>query len=167
MSAHANRDSSRDFRLALGCFATGVTVVTARAADGRLAGLTANSFASVSLDPPLVLWSVSRKAPSLPILLAASHFAIHVLAEEQHHVAVGFATPGADKYAGVESAEGLGGAPLLNGAAAVFECRRRDAHDGGDHVILLAEVERYTHTERAPLLFHRGRYATLQACQPF
>jgi flavin reductase (DIM6/NTAB) family NADH-FMN oxidoreductase RutF len=163
MVARPDPGSSRDFRLALGSFATGVTVVTARAADGRLAGLTANSFASVSLDPPLVLWSLSRRAPSLGILLAATHFAIHVLAEEQHHLSVRFATAGADKYAGLDVAEGLGGAPLLSGAAAVFECRRRETHDGGDHVIFLAEVERYTHAERPPLLFHRGRYAGLQA----
>ncbi len=157
---------ARDFRLALGSFATGVTVVTARAGDGRLAGLTANSFASVSLDPPLVLWSLSRRAPSLGVLLAATHFAIHVLAEDQHPLSVRFASPAADKYAGLDVSEGLGGAPLLGGVAALFECRRRATHDGGDHVIFLAEVERYTHAERAPLLFHRGRYGALRARQP-
>lgn len=156
-------DRNRDFRLALGSFATGVTVVTARAPDGRLAGLTANSFASVSLDPPLVLWSLSRRAPSCAVLLAATHFAIHVLAEDQHALSVRFATSGTDKYAGLDVGEGLGGAPLLSGAAALFECRRRQTYDGGDHLIFLAEVERYTHAERAPLLFHRGRYAALQA----
>src|SRR5213076_1418490 len=112
--------SPQEFRSALGMFATGVTIVTARTADGAVIGLTANSFNSVSLDPPLVLWSLAQAAGSLPLFRAGSHYAINVLAKDQKELAERFALRGADRWAGVHFIEGAGGAPLLEGAAATF-----------------------------------------------
>src|SRR3954471_6630874 len=114
--------SPRQFRAALGMFATGVTIVTARAPDGEVIGLTANSFNSVSLAPPLVLWSLSRAAASMVVFSAGSHYAINVLAAEQKALAERFAMRGGDRWSGVDFAPGAGGAPLLQGAAATFEC---------------------------------------------
>lgn len=149
------------FRAALGLFATGVTIVTARAADGRLVGLTANSFNSVSLSPPLVLWSLSKHAGSLPVFAQGSHYAIHILAAEQLELAKRFATRDIDRFAGVEWLEGAGGVPLIPGCAAVFECANRSRYEEGDHVILVGEVERAEHRAGAqPLIFHGGRYFT-------
>jgi flavin reductase (DIM6/NTAB) family NADH-FMN oxidoreductase RutF len=135
-------------------------VVTACCADGRTAGLTINSFASVSLRPPLVLWSLALRAPSRTVFESASHFAIHVLTDDQRPLADRFCLPAADKFAGLALTSGLGGAPLLPAApAALFECRRRDAYPGGDHLILLGEVERYSNFGMPPLVFYGGRYA--------
>jgi flavin reductase (DIM6/NTAB) family NADH-FMN oxidoreductase RutF len=147
-----------DFRKALGQFSTGVTVVTTRGIDGRRVGMTANSFSSVSLDPPLVLWSLARQAPSLADFTAASHFAINVLAAHQHHLSRRFSTPLADKFGGVDCSEGTAGVPLIDGAIARFVCRNVRQHDGGDHLIFIGEVERYERFEGAPLVFHAGRY---------
>lgn len=153
--------SAQEFRAALGMFATGVTIVTARSADGQVIGLTANSFNSVSLSPPLVLWSLSRIAASLPVFSAGSHYAINVLAADQKTLADRFATRGADRWTGVTFDQGAGGAPLLHGAAATFECFNRSRYEEGDHVIFVGEVERCTHRIGAsPLLFHGGRYFT-------
>jgi flavin reductase (DIM6/NTAB) family NADH-FMN oxidoreductase RutF len=150
-----------EFRQALGCFATGVTIVTARAADGRLIGLTANSFNSVSLNPPLVLWSLSRLAGSMPAFERGSHYAIHILAAEQMALAERFAAKGVDRFAGLPWREGAGGAPLLDGVAAVFECFNRSRYEEGDHVIFVGEVERCEQRAGAlPLIFHGGRYFT-------
>ena len=153
--------SSLEFRIALGMFATGVTIVTARAQDGGVVGLTANSFNSVSLEPPLVLWSLARAAASLAAFSKGSHYAINVLAADQKALAERFALKGADRWRGVESSEGLGGAPLLQGAAATFECFNRSRYEEGDHVIFVGEVERCAHRPGAsPLLFHGGRFYT-------
>ena len=153
--------SAQEFRAALGMFATGVTIVTARAADGMIIGLTANSFNSVSLAPPLVLWSLSRAAASMAVFSAGSHYAINVLAADQMELAERFAKRGADRWAGVTFDTGAGGAPLLHGAAATFECFNRSRYEEGDHVIFVGEVERCTHRAGAmPLLFHGGRYYT-------
>ena len=153
--------SSQEFRSALGMFATGVTIVTARTAEGTVIGLTANSFNSVSLDPPLVLWSLAQAAGSLPVFRAGSHYAINVLAKDQKALAERFATKGADRWNGVGFVEGMGGAPLLEGAAATFECFNRSRYEEGDHVIFVGEVERCAHRIGAsPLLFHGGRYFT-------
>src|SRR6478736_2169976 len=114
--------SSQEFRAALGMFATGVTIVTARATDGQVIGLTANSFNSVSLTPPLVLWSLARAAASLSVFSAGSHYAINILAADQRELAERFALRGADRFSGVAFDQGAGGAPLLHGAAATFEC---------------------------------------------
>lgn len=153
--------SSQEFRAALGMFATGVTIVTARTADGQPIGLTANSFNSVSLDPPLVLWSLAQAAASLPAFRAGSHYAINVLAADQRDLAERFALKGADRWAGVASSTGIGGAPLLTGAAATFECFNRSRYEEGDHLIFVGEVERCGWREGAsPLLFHGGRFYT-------
>lgn len=153
--------SPLEFRTALGSFATGVTIVTARAADGSLIGLTANSFNSVSLEPPLVLWSLSKRAGSMPVFARGSHYAINILAADQRELAERFARKGEDRWAGVAWREGVAGAPLLDGAMAVFECFNRSRYDEGDHVIFVGEVERCTHTPgAAPLIFHGGRFYT-------
>jgi flavin reductase (DIM6/NTAB) family NADH-FMN oxidoreductase RutF len=153
--------TTRALRDALGCYTTGITVVTARAPDGRFAGVTANSFCSVSLDPPLILWCLARTAPSGAVFANASHFAVHVLAEDQVHLSDRFCKPSKNKFAGVDVSEGLGGAPLLAGVVALFECRREQWHDAGDHVIIVGHVERYYHTKRPPLVFHASGYRGL------
>ena len=153
--------SQHEFRAALGMFATGVTIVTARNAAGGLVGLTANSFNSVSLAPPLVLWSLSRQAGSMAAFSTGSHYAINILSADQKLLADRFALRGADRFADVVFTEGAGGAPLLQGAAATFECFNRSRYEEGDHVIFVGEVERCTHRDGAsPLLFHGGRYYT-------
>ncbi|TFZ01869.1 flavin reductase family protein [Ramlibacter humi] len=153
--------SPKEFRSALGMFATGVTIVTATTAEGQPIGLTANSFNSVSLDPPLVLWSLARAAASLPAFSTGSHYAIHILAADQKLLAEKFAIKGADRWSGVDYATGVGNAPLITGAAAIFECFNRSRYEEGDHVIFVGEVERVTYKPgAAPLLFHGGRFYT-------
>lgn len=142
-------------------FATGVTIVTARTAEDTLVGLTANSFNSVSLSPPLVLWSLSRRAGSMPALSTGSHYAINILAADQKALAEQFAAKGADRFAGVRFIDGIAGAPLIEGAVACFECFNRSRYDEGDHVIFVGEVERCSHREGAPpLLYHGGKFYT-------
>jgi flavin reductase (DIM6/NTAB) family NADH-FMN oxidoreductase RutF/flavin-dependent dehydrogenase len=157
-AAEQARFDPRAYRGALGQYATGVTVITARAPDGRRIGVTANSFASVSLDPPLVSWCPAKKAPSLPDLEEATHFAVNVLAVDQHHLSRQFSTPAQDKFEGVAVTEGVGGLPLLDGAVAQFQCRTVARHDAGDHVIFIGEVERYDVGGGEPLVFHSGQY---------
>jgi flavin reductase (DIM6/NTAB) family NADH-FMN oxidoreductase RutF len=153
--------SPREFRAALGAFATGVTIVTARTPAGELVGFTANSFNSVSLDPPLVLWSLSRLARSMAALSTGSHYAINVLAADQRDLADVFASKSSDRWAGVNFVDGIAGAPLLPGATATFECFNRSRYDEGDHVIFVGEVERCSHRLGAsPLLYHGGKYFT-------
>lgn len=153
--------STSEFRTALGMFATGVTIVTTRAANGALIGLTASSFNTVSLEPPLVLWSLARGAASMPALRTGSHYAINILAAHQKPLAERFATKDVDRWADVEFTEGAGGAPLLAGAVASFECFNRSRYDEGDHVIFVGEVERCSHVPGGlPLLFHGGRFYT-------
>ncbi|MFB6602065.1 flavin reductase [Streptomyces noursei] len=155
---HAARFDGRTLRRALGQYATGVTVVTARAPDGRNVGMTANSFTSVSLNPPLVLWCPGKNSPSLPDFTDASHFAVHVLAADQHHLSRQFATPAADKFRGTPTTPGIAGTPLLDGAVARFQCRTVQRLDAGDHVIFLGEVEEYEADGGTPLVFHSGHY---------
>ena len=159
LRANSPTFTSSEFRTALGMFATGVTIVTARTADGEWGGLTANSFNSVSLDPPLVLWSLARAAASMPAFQAGSHYAINVLGADQQALALRFASKGVDRFADVEFVEGAGGAPILAGAAATFECFNRSRYEEGDHVIFVGEVERCTRREGAsPLLYHGGKF---------
>lgn len=159
--AQAPNFSQSEFRAALGMFATGVTIVTARTAAGKLVGLTANSFNSVSLEPPLVLWSLARAAASLPAFSTGSHYAINILAADQQELAKRFAAKDVDRFAEVEFVDGVAGAPLLAGAAATFECFNRSRYEEGDHVIFVGEVERCTHRAGAsPLLFHGGKFYT-------
>lgn len=153
--------STREFRDALGMFATGVTIVTARSAEGEPIGLTANSFNSVSLDPPLVLWSLSRAAASMATFMTGTHYAVHVLAADQKALAERFATRGIDRWAGLPYRSGRGGVPLLEGAVATFECFNRSRYAEGDHVIFVGQVEHCTHRAGAtPLLYHGGRFYT-------
>jgi len=140
-------------------FATGVTIVTARSAQGTCIGLTANSFNSVSLTPPLVLWSLARSAGSMAAFSAGSHYAINILSADQQDLAKQFAARDGDRFAGVQFVLGASGAPLLAGAAATFECFNRSRYEEGDHVIFVGEVERCTHRSGAsPLLFHGGKF---------
>jgi 3-hydroxy-9,10-secoandrosta-1,3,5(10)-triene-9,17-dione monooxygenase reductase component len=150
---------TRQFRAALGAFATGVTLVTTRNAAGEDIGLTANSFNSVSLDPPMVLWSLARKSLSLPAFLESGYFAVHVLAATQEDLSITFATRGADKFAQLAVTRGAGGIPLLPGCSALFQCKTAFNYEGGDHVIFVGEVQEFEHFNRPPLVFHSGRYA--------
>ena len=153
--------TSADFRQALSMFATGVTIVTAHPAGGVRVGLTANSFNSVSLAPPLVLWSLSRHAGSMAAFSSGSHYAINILAAGQRDLAERFAGPAADRFDSVALRTGASGAPLIEGAAAVFECFNRSRYEEGDHIIFVGEVERCAWQPGAtPLIFHGGRYFT-------
>lgn len=153
--------SPRDFRAALGMFATGVTIVTARGANGEPVGLTASSFNSVSLDPPLVLWSLAKAAGSMAAFANGQHYAINVLAADQQALAERFAARDVDRWQGVNFTGGVSGAPLLTGCVASFECFNRSQYTEGDHVIFVGEVERCTRRASAsPLLYHGGRFYT-------
>jgi flavin reductase (DIM6/NTAB) family NADH-FMN oxidoreductase RutF/DNA-binding IclR family transcriptional regulator len=153
---------SRELRQVLGAFVTGVTVITALDKDGKPHGLTANSFTSVSLDPPLILWSQSLTAPSHPVFREAERFVVNILADDQVEVAKRFARGGRDKFAHCQTTPGLGGVPLIVGCAAYLECRRMDSFPGGDHVVFLGRVERTERTGRQPLVFGGGRYLIAQ-----
>ena len=146
------------FRNALGSFVTGVTIVTARDRDGNPVGLTANSFNSVSLDPPMVLWSLSLGSASLPAFRDATAWAVHVLACDQQDMSDRFARRGVDKFAGLTVTNGPEGAPLIAGYAARFGCRARFEYEGGDHAIFLGEVIDFDRSDVDPLIYHGGRY---------
>jgi 3-hydroxy-9,10-secoandrosta-1,3,5(10)-triene-9,17-dione monooxygenase reductase component len=149
----------RSFRNALGAFATGVTVVTTRSAEGADVGLTANSFNSVSLDPPMVLWSLAKASRALPVFVGSGFFAVHVLAADHEEISARFSRPGADKFAGLDIERGLGDTPLLRQFSARFQCRTEFQYEGGDHVIFVGRVEAFHHTDTRPLVFHAGKYA--------
>ncbi len=150
-----------DLRRALGNFVTGVTVVTTRNASGELAGLTVNSFSSLSLAPPLIMWSLALSSASFGAFKACTHFTVNVLAEDQRLVAERFARSGGDKFSGLAVRESIPGVPMLDGVAASFTCRTASRYPGGDHVILIGEVLTYQHSDRAPLLYAHGRYGRL------
>jgi len=152
--------SSAELRRALAQFATGVTVVTTRSADGAPVGMTANSFASVSLEPPLALWSLARSASSFEAFRAARGFRVHVLAADQLEIARRFATRGVDKFAVGTWTHPPAGAPQLHGCVAWFECATRSQHDEGDHVIFVGRIETLGTPGGAPLIFHDSRYVT-------
>lgn len=151
----------RDFRNALGLFATGVTIVTTRTAEGEPIGLTANSFSSVSLSPPLVLWSLSLRSPNLPNFLQATHFAINVLARDQIALSQRFSKPIPKKFDGIAHGFGAHGMPLLDGSAAQFECRTEARHYAGDHVIFIGQVLQYRYSDSDALGYFRGQYAAM------
>jgi flavin reductase (DIM6/NTAB) family NADH-FMN oxidoreductase RutF len=155
------------FRDALSQFATGVTVITTRAASGQLIGITASSFNSVSLDPPLVLWSLATKSASMAVFQANSHYVVNVLAASQVELCKRFATLKGDRFAGVPHAAGDTGMPVLAGALAWFECHNRSRYQEGDHVIFVGQVERCgVHEDAAkiaPLVFQAGRFHTLDS----
>ncbi|MFM9879831.1 MAG: flavin reductase family protein [Burkholderiaceae bacterium] len=159
--AEADGPGRPAFRAALAMFATGVTIVTARNAAGAWLGLTVNSFNSVSLAPPLVLWSLARSARSLGDFSAASHYAISVLAADQKALALRFASAKGERWVDVDAVPGVCGAPLIQGAAAHFECANRSRYTEGDHVIFVGEVLHCAHSAQAsPLLFHGGNFYT-------
>jgi flavin reductase (DIM6/NTAB) family NADH-FMN oxidoreductase RutF len=148
-------------RAALSGFATGVTIVTTCAADGRPVGLTVNSFNAVSLQPPLVLWSLATRSRALPVFEAVSHYAIHVLSVAQRALAERFASREGDRWAGVAWHPSAHGVPLLPDCVAVFECRSHRRYPEGDHVILVGEVLACSRDRRQPpLLYHGGRFYT-------
>jgi flavin reductase (DIM6/NTAB) family NADH-FMN oxidoreductase RutF len=149
-------EDPRHLRAALGRFATGVTVVTTRSSSGKLEGLTANSFSSVSLDPPLVLWSLQKRAPSLETFQESGVFAVNVLAVHQRALCRHFATRSANKFLDVPHDLGLGGCPVLADSLAVFECSTHGIVEGGDHWIFLGRVERAVYRDGEPLIFSAG-----------
>lgn len=148
-------------RQVFGSFATGVTVMTCQLEDGRKGGMTANCFASLSLDPPLILSSVAKTADQFEIFSEAKVFAVNILSEDQQDVSARFAAQAADKFPGFDHGVGAYGAPVISGACAVLECRILERHEGGDHIVFISEVlvaERY---EKQPLVYHGGAYARL------
>ena len=155
-AAHA-----RAFRDALGRFATGVCVITLPGAEGPM-GFTANSFSSLSLDPPLVLWSPAKSSSRYSALVAAPHYAIHVLRRDQRDLAARFVRGGAG-FAGLDHAQADHGVPVIPGCLARFDCTRHALHDGGDHTIVVGLVGRVTLAEGAPLVFQGGRYGGFDA----
>lgn len=147
------------FRQALGSFATGLTIVTGQRAEGERFGLTASSFQSVSLSPPLVLYSIRKNAASIPLLLQAGSFCVNVLGEGHGDLARRFASPVADRFDGIDWERGALGGWVLPDAIAVFECRLWSTYDGGDHLIVVGEVEdMYRAPQGNPLLFFQGEF---------
>ncbi|WP_134500336.1 flavin reductase family protein [Microvirga pakistanensis] len=145
-------------RQALGRFATGVTVVTTRSPSGKLEGLTANSFSSVSLDPPLVLWSLQKRAPSLESFKNSGAFAVNVLGAHQHDYCKHFATPAPDKFQNIPYEIGYGGCPILEDCIARFECSTHSVVEGGDHLIFIGRVENVVYSDGEPLIFSAGSF---------
>jgi flavin reductase (DIM6/NTAB) family NADH-FMN oxidoreductase RutF len=152
---------ARALRAALGRFTTGVTIVTCLDAQGAPVGLTANSFNALSLDPPLVLWSLRSPSANLESFRAASHFAVNVLAEAQVELSRRFASKTEDKFAEGQWSAGQGGAPVLAGCAAVFECATASQQDAGDHVLFIGHVLALMEAPLAPLVFQAGHYRML------
>ena len=150
----------RQLRNALGRFPTGVTVITTRGPGGKLEGMTANSFSALSLDPPLVLWSISTKALSLPSFIESGHFCINVLPAAHIDISHRFATPRENKYDGVTFESGLGGSPVLSDALATFECKTETTLDAGDHLLFIGRAQRISFRDGEPLVFSAGQYCT-------
>ena len=148
-----------EFRRALGNFATGVTIITAVGPNGEKVGVTASSFNSLSMDPPLILWSSIKNSLSCAIFEAAPHFAVNILASDQMDMSNHFARQNEDKFAGVEWEPGLGGAPLFPNCAGRFQCETYDKLDGGDHWIFVGKVIAFDDFGRPPLCFHQGSYS--------
>jgi flavin reductase (DIM6/NTAB) family NADH-FMN oxidoreductase RutF len=154
----------REFRDALGLFPTGVAIVTTVDAQGQPAGITVNSFTSVSLDPPLILVSIARTSRSFDLFNTAKHFAVNLLREEQRHVSSAFASATADRFGTVNHRPGHGNSPLIDAHLVAFECETYARYDGGDHVLLIGKVLRLNHDPSLPpkpLLYYRGQYREL------
>ena len=158
-SANSPAIDPRDFRNALSMFATGVTIITTRTDSGEPVGITANSFNSVSLDPPMVLWSLAKNAYSLPVFQAAKEWNVHILSNEQEALSNKFAKKGEDKFAGITLEQGVTRSPLLPGCSARFQCKTMFEYDGGDHIIFVGEVLAYDQNPTPPLLYLSGNYA--------
>jgi len=161
MTQQATEFDSKSFRRALGNFATGVTIMTAQNAKGEKVGVTANSFNSVSLDPPLILWSIDKRSSSYDVFAEASHFAVNILAADQIDLSNKFARSKDDKYANVDFELGAGQAPVLKECSAVFECERYNIVEGGDHWIIIGRVVNFQDNGRSPLLYHQGAYSSV------
>lgn len=153
----------RHLRACLGAFATGVTIVTTRAGDGSYAGLTANSFNALSLEPPLVLWSLGRTSRSLDVFTAAERFAVSVLSASQYELALRFSRTGVDRFEGIGTTPGIAGLPLIDGAIAWFECLTRARHHHGDHVLFIGEVVRCARVPGSALVFDQGEFRATHA----
>lgn len=149
----------REFRNALGNFATGVTVVTTKSKKGEYIGVTANSFASVSMDPPMVLWSLDKRSLSLTDYQESGFYAVNVLSDKQLELSNQFARQGGDKFEGVDFVEGLAGCPLIKDTIAKFQCKVVHQYEGGDHIILVAQVIDFDKTDDDGLLFYKGNYS--------
>jgi 3-hydroxy-9,10-secoandrosta-1,3,5(10)-triene-9,17-dione monooxygenase reductase component len=156
---------ARDFRDALSSFATGVTIVTAREEGGKPVGMTCSSFNSVSMDPPLVLWSVTKTARSAPSFKSAQHFAVHVLAFDQTDISNRFARSGEDKFSNTDHSFDSNNVPIIAGAASRFDCKQWAVHDGGDHWIIIGEVLNFKRSKKEGLVFAGGSYATASPIQ--
>lgn len=154
------------YKRALSCFATGVAVATALDSDGRRVGMTVSSFNSVSLEPPLVLWSIANDSRSYDVFTNAEHFGVNVLAIDQSEIAAQFAQKGGEKFAGLDCREGLGGVPLLPKYAACFECRTEHVYAGGDHKIIVGRVLRFEDCKSDPLIFYRGHFMEDRRSRP-
>jgi 3-hydroxy-9,10-secoandrosta-1,3,5(10)-triene-9,17-dione monooxygenase reductase component len=153
--------NTRDLRNAFGTFATGVSIVTTRAEEGRDVGLTANSFSTVSLSPPMILWSLAKSSSNIEAFRRASHFAVHILAADQEALSARFAAKVLDRFDALPLERGPSNTPLLRDCTARFACRTAFQYEGGDHVIFVGEVVDFAHSERPPLVFHGGRYGML------
>jgi flavin reductase (DIM6/NTAB) family NADH-FMN oxidoreductase RutF len=152
----------RAFRSALGRFPTGVVVVTAKGSDGAQVGMTVSSFNAVSLNPPLVLFSIDRGAPSLPVLSTSRAYGISILGKDQAELSARFAGARGDKWDGDHLKTGLTGCPLIKSSLAIFECTPFAAYDGGDHIIFVGRVSRFEiGTQEEPLVFFGGKYAAI------
>lgn len=161
MTANENFDALH-LRRVLGRFFTGVTVVTTVDEAGRSWGVTANSFTSVSLDPPLILWNQALASASHPVFRTAERFAINILAEDQVWVSRHFSRSSPNKFEGVSVTTGLGGVALIDGCCAVLECCKFATHDGGDHAVFIGQVERISSNNKRPLIFGDGKYMWAQ-----
>ncbi|MGU3629275.1 flavin reductase [Comamonas sp. C24C] len=159
MQSTAATFDPKDFRRALGMFGTGVTIVTTRAENGEPVGITANSFNSVSLEPPMVLWSLAKNARSLPVFQSASTWNVHILSNEQEALSNRFARVGEDKFSGLPLDSEEAHAPLLQDCSARFKCKTAFQYDGGDHIIFVGEVTGYDANPHPPLLYVTGGYA--------
>ncbi|BDR08032.1 flavin reductase [Comamonas thiooxydans] len=159
MQSTAATFDPKDFRRALGMFGTGVTIVTTRAENGEPVGITANSFNSVSLEPPMVLWSLAKNARSLPVFQRADTWNVHILSNEQEALSNRFARAGEDKFSGLPLDSEAAHAPLLQDCSARFRCKTAFQYDGGDHIIFVGEVTDYDANPHPPLLYVTGGYA--------
>ncbi|HHL42932.1 MAG TPA: flavin reductase [Hellea balneolensis] len=152
-----------EFRKTLGQFATGVTIITTLAADKTPVGITASSFNSLSLDPPMVLWSLAKSAYSMTAFSAAKYYNIHILGRGQDEISNVFASQGADKFCQVACKDGLGGTPILPEYAALFECESAHQYEGGDHIIFVGLVKSFKRNKQKPLVFHQGQYTGIDS----
>lgn len=150
-----------NLRNAFGSFVTGVTIITGRDAQGNAVGMTANSFSSVSLDPPLALWSVAKTASAFEAFQQAAHFTIHILHSGQEELSRQFAAKNTDKFADTVHELGVGDVPCLTDYAARFECAVEHCYPGGDHIILVGRILAFDHRDTEPLVFYKGKYKSL------